>query len=100
MAGVCTPSPAPSWPIGQRGRPEEGGRGVQRAEEAGGAGGGQVVHRARLHVGDRDRKAVRVTDDLHVAAAGAVLARIPQVMTGIGVLHPTAVGGDERCRRG
>ena len=29
--------------VGQRGQPEEGGRGVQRAEEAGGAGGGEVM---------------------------------------------------------
>src|SRR3954471_1276217 len=40
--------------VGQRGQTQQSGRGVQRAEEAGDAGGGQVVGRAGLDVGDRD----------------------------------------------
>src|SRR3954454_15270326 len=38
--------------VGQAGQPQQGGRGVQRAEEAGDAGGGEVVGRAGLDVGD------------------------------------------------
>src|SRR4051794_35881252 len=68
---------------------------MQRAEEAGGSGGGQVMSRAGFDVRDRDRVPVGVADDLHVAAVGVVLAGEPQVMTGVGVLHAAAVGADE-----
>src|SRR4051794_11869190 len=69
--------------VGQRGQAQQGSRGVQRAEEAGGTGSGQVVRRAGLHVGDRDRMPVGVADDLHGAAVGSVLAGVPQVMAGV-----------------
>jgi hypothetical protein len=42
-------------------------------------------------------KAVRIAEDLHVSAVGAVLARAPQVMAGVGVGGSAAVGGDERA---
>src|SRR3954452_18902128 len=68
--------------VGQAGQTQQGGRGVQCAEEPGDPGGGEVVGRAGLDVGDRHRKTGGVTDDLHVAAMGSGLAGIPQVMTG------------------
>src|SRR3954470_10172145 len=52
--------------VGQRGQAQQGSRGVERAEEAGGPGGGQVVRAAGLDVRDRDRMPVGVADDLHV----------------------------------
>src|SRR4051794_2736823 len=68
---------------------------MQRAEEAGGSGGSQVMGRAGFDVRDRDRMPVGVADDLHVAAVDVMLAGEPQVMTGVGVLHSAAVGADE-----
>src|SRR4051812_38863367 len=73
---------------------------MQRAEEAGGPGGGQVVGRAGLDVGDCDRVPVGVADDLHVAAVDVVLAGEPQVMAAIRILGPAAVGADERAIEG
>src|SRR3954453_22295042 len=85
--------------VGQRGQAQQGSCGMQRAEEAGGSGGSQVMGRAGLDVRDRDRVPVWVADDLHVAAVDVMLAGEPQVMTGVGVLHSAAVGADEGCRR-
>ena len=42
--------------VGQRGQAQQGSCGMQRAEEAGGSGGSQVVGRAGLDVRDRDRE--------------------------------------------
>src|SRR4051794_38585012 len=83
--------------VGQAGQPQHGGRGVQRAEEPGGAGGGEVVGRAGLDGGDRHRKAGGVTDDLHVATVGPVFAGVPQVMAGLRVGRAAPVGGDQRA---
>src|SRR3954470_13604939 len=66
--------------VGQRGQAQQGSRGMQRAQEAGGPGGSQVMRAAGLDVGDRHRKSLGVGDDLHVAAVLAVLAGVPQVM--------------------
>src|SRR4051794_24240599 len=68
---------------------------MERAEEAGGPGGSQVVTRAGLDVEDRDRMPVGVADDLYVAAVDGMLAGEPQVVAGVGVLHSAAVGVNE-----
>jgi hypothetical protein len=52
--------------VGQRGQPEEGGRGVQRAEEAGGAGGGEVMRSPRLHAFKRLRTRYEQRADIHL----------------------------------
>ena len=98
LVGVSTPAPAPVVAlVGQRGQAQQGGRGMQRAQEAGGPGCGQVMRRAGLDVGNRHRMPVGVADDLHVAAVGPVLAGVPQVMAGVGVDRAAPVGGDQRA---
>jgi hypothetical protein len=64
------------------------------------AGGGQVEGAAGADLGDPQRKAGVVADDLEVAAEGAVLAGEPQVMRPVTVdldAGGDAVGGDQRA---
>jgi hypothetical protein len=58
------------------------------------AGGGQVVGRAGTDLGDPQRKAGRVKDDLHVPAEGGVLAGVSQVVPALGA-GGDPVGRDE-----
>jgi hypothetical protein len=83
--------------VGQRRPPQQRGRGVQRAEEAGAPGGGQVVGGAGFDRRDRHREPLGVAHDLHVAAVGVVLAGVPQVMAGVGVDRSAPVGGEQRA---
>ena len=54
-----------------------------------GARGADIVHAARFDVARPHRKAGRVGEDLHVAALGLVLARIPPVMpVVVALVHP------------
>jgi len=55
------------------------GRGIQRAETMA-AGGGDVVDAARFDRSGPDGEPRWVGDDLHVAALGFMLARVPQVV--------------------
>jgi hypothetical protein len=64
--------------VGQRGQPEEGGRGVQRAEEAGGAGGGEVMRSPRLHAFKRLRTRYEQRADIHLDLLQ--LARAPELL--------------------
>ncbi len=60
------------------------------------AGSGQVVGRAGPDVGDPQRKAAGVGEDLHAAAEGVVLAGVPHVVTALGAGGHT-VGGHQRA---
>ncbi len=52
------------------------------------------MNRAGFDVGDPDRVAGRVGQDLDVAAVSAVFARVPQVVSGFGAL-PASGRGDQ-----
>ena len=75
--GMWMPIPAPSYPGAGQGRQARCGGGVERGERVG-AGGGDVVHRARLGRPGPQREAVRGEDGLDVAAVGVRFPGIPQ----------------------
>src|SRR5260370_7919307 len=62
--------------VGQGG--QSGGGGVVEGGQGVGAGGGEVVHRAGLHIGGPQREAVRRQDGLDVPAVAVRLPAVPQ----------------------
>jgi hypothetical protein len=72
------PIPVPSSPrVGQGG--QSGGGGAVEGGQGVDAGGGQIMHRAGLGIGDPQREPARGQDGLDAAAVAVGLAGVPQV---------------------
>ena len=78
--GVDADSGAVVAGVGEGGKP--GGRGFVQGGQGMAAGGGDVVDRARLNLGDPQWGAVRGGQELDVAAEGVVFTGVPQVGAG------------------
>ena len=78
LTGMWMPIPVPSSPgVGQGG--QSGGGGAVEGGQGVDAGGGQIMHRAGLGIGDPQREPARGQDGLDAAAVAVGLAGVPQV---------------------